>query len=177
MPAKHPPYPFVEPEAARLTPLEIEAVADRNAADWGFREGKSLDEVCKNAGVDIEYSHHPNEILLEAPLDGPPVVWLPRRARKRDDRVTIAKALGHWSLQVEPARKANPGCGIQALYEPGTDDASVEAMAYGMAFLMPKGDFVDAWYEGRSQAASDRFDVPTKIAYLRAEALELRLTT
>ncbi|MEM1362860.1 MAG: ImmA/IrrE family metallo-endopeptidase [Pseudomonadota bacterium] len=173
MPAKHPSYPYIEPDAALVTPLEIEVLADRNANDWGFRNGKSLDEVCKIAGVDIEYSHHPNEIMLEVSLECQPIIWLPRNGRKRDDRVTIATALGHWSLHVDNTRDANQGCGVQALYEPYSDEALKEAVAYGMAFLMPKGEFVDAWYKGRSQEASDRFDVPTKITYLRAENLEL----
>jgi Zn-dependent peptidase ImmA (M78 family) len=173
MPPKHPSYPYIEPEAARVTLLEIEDLADRNARDWGYRDGKSLDEVCKAAGVDVEYSHYPNEIMLEASLEGRPVVWLPRKARKRDDRVTIATALGHWSLHVAKTREANPDCGIQALYEPACHEALKEAIAFGLAFLMPKEDFLDAWYQGRSQAASDRFDVPTKMAYLRAETLDL----
>jgi hypothetical protein len=44
--------------------------ADRNAVDWGYRDGECLDAVCKHVGLDIEYSHYPNEILLEVPLDG-----------------------------------------------------------------------------------------------------------
>jgi len=173
MPQKHAPYPYFELVAAGVTGLEIEALADRLADEWGFRQGKSLDEVCAKAGVDIEYSHDPNEILLEVPRDGRPVIWLPKRARKRDDRVTIAQGLGHWSLHVERTRAAHPGCGVQALYRPTSDAAAAEAMGFGLAFLMPKGAFVDAWYEGRSQAAADRFDVPTQAAYLRAEALEI----
>ncbi len=173
MPAKRPSYPYVEPVASRVTPLEIEVLADRNANEWGYRDGKSLDEVCKAAGVDVEYSHHPNEIMLDTPLEGRAVIWLPRTGRKREDRVTIATALGHWSLHIERSREAHPGCGIQALYEPESEEALKEATAYGIAFLMPKDEFVDAWYAGRSQAASDRFDVPTTIAYRRAESLEL----
>ena len=173
MPARRPSYPYVEPVAAQLTSLEIEVLADRYANDWGYRNGKSFDEVCKTAGVDIEYSHNPNEIMLEIPLEDPPIIWLPRKGRKRDDRVTIAIALGHWALHADKTREAKPDCGIQALYEPGSKDALKEATAFGMAFLMPKSEFVDAWYAGRSQAVSDRFDVPTRFAYLRAEILEL----
>jgi Zn-dependent peptidase ImmA (M78 family) len=173
MPPKHPSYPFVEPGASRLSHPEIEALADRNARDWGYRDRKSLDEVCKGAGVEIEYSHYPNEIMLEVPLEGGPVIWLPRKARKRDDRVTVATALGHWSLHVDKTREANPHCGIQALYEPTSHEAFKEAVAFGLAFLMPREDFLDAWYVGRAQAASDRFDVPTKMAYFRAEILDV----
>jgi len=173
MPARRPSYPYVEPNAVELTPLEIEVLADRNAHDWGYRSDKSLDEVCKAAGVDIEYSHHPNEIMLDVPLEGRTVIWLPRTGRKREDRVTIATALGHWSLHVGKTRSAHPDCGVQALYEPDDGEALKEANAYALAFLMPKDSFVDAWYEGRSQAASDRFDVPTKFAYKRAEIIEL----
>ncbi|MFW5641180.1 MAG: ImmA/IrrE family metallo-endopeptidase [Roseicyclus sp.] len=173
MPPKHPSYPYVEPEAARISGSDIEALADRHARDWGFREGKSLDEVCRNAGVDIEYSHYPNEILLDVALEAQPVIWLPRKGRKRDDRVTVATALGHWALHVDRTRKAHPGCGIQALYLPARPQALKEALAFGLAFLMPKEEFLDAWFSGRAQAASDRFDVPTKMAYLRAETLEL----
>ncbi len=173
MPAKHLPYPYVEPVPANVTALEIESIAERYANKWGFRDNKSMDEVCKNAGVDIEYSHDPNEIMLEVPLDEQPVAWLPRKGRKRDDRVTLATALGHWILHVKDTQKAHPGCGIQALYAAETEEAATEAMTFALAFLMPKGAFVDAWYDGRSQEASDRFDVPTKIAYLRAETLEL----
>jgi Zn-dependent peptidase ImmA (M78 family) len=176
MPPKHPSYPYIEPGAAGVPPQDIEALADRNAKEWGFRDGKSLDEVCTKAGVDIEYSHYPNEIMLEVSLEDRPVIWLPRKGRKREDRVTIATALGHWCLHVDRTREANPGCGIQALYEPASDDARREATAFAMAFLMPKEDFVDAWYVGRSQTASDRFDVPTRVAYLRAETLQLGVT-
>jgi Zn-dependent peptidase ImmA (M78 family) len=168
MPPKHPTYPYVEPDAARVSHLEIETLADQKSRDWGYRAGKSLDEVCKNAGVDIEYSHYPNEILLDVSLGAQPVIWLPRKARKRDDRVTVATALGHWCLHVDKTRAAHPGCGIQALYEPASRGAFKEALVFGLAFLMPKEDFLDAWYAGRSQEASDRFDVPTKMAYLRA---------
>jgi hypothetical protein len=151
-------------------------LAERNARDWGYRNGKSFDEVCKNAGVDIEYSNHPNEILLDVPLKGQPVIWLPRKGRKREDRVAIATALGYWSLHVDQTRATNPGCGVQALYSPGVMDATKEALTFGLAFLMPKEEFVDAWYVGRSQEASDRFDVPTRVTYLRAETLGLGVT-
>lgn len=177
MPARHLPYPYVEPAAARRTRLEIEVLADRHADEWGHGDGKSLDEVCRTAGVDIEYSHHPNEILLEIPRDEQPVIWLPRKGRKRDDRVLIATALGHWALHAEETRTAHPGCGIQALYDPSTNDARDEATAFAMAFLMPSNAFVDSWDQGRSQAASDRFDVPTKMAYLRAKSLDLSDST
>ncbi len=155
------------------TALEIEILADGKAHDWGYRGGKTLDETCKIAGLDIEYSHYPNEILMEAPLEERPVIWLPRKGRKRDDRVLVATALGHWSLHVDVTRAAHPSCGVQALYETETEDARKQATAFGLAFLMPKDSFVDAWSQGRSQAAADRFDVPTKFAYLRAESLEL----
>lgn len=173
MPAKRLPYPFVEPDAANHTNLEIGLLAEQFAVDWGMRDEKSLDEVCKIAGVDIEYSRRPNEIMLEVPLDTQPVIWLPRAGRKRDDRVIISIALGHWALHVDAARKANPGCGIQALYDPSSKKALKEAKAFGMAFLMPTEEFTESWGEGRSQAASSRFDVPTEIAYLRASVLGL----
>ncbi len=173
MPAKRLSYPYVEPGAAHQTRVEIEVLADKYAHDWGYRGGEPLDAVCKSAGVDIEYSHRPNEIMLDVPLKKRPVIWLPRTGRKRDDRVIVATALGHWAIHVEETRKANPGCGIQALYEPDSDEALEQARAFGMAFLMPTDEFVDCWGQGRSQAASDRFDVPTKIAYLRAKTLEL----
>lgn len=173
MPARHPSYPFVEPIAAGQAHADIEIFADRCADKWGHRSGKSLDEVCIAAGVDIEYSHRPNEIMLEVPLKQRPVIWLPRPGRKRDDRVIVATALGHWALQVDGTRQANPGCGIQALYEPTSHDALEEASAFGLAFLMPLDEFMVSWDQGRSQAASDRFDVPTKSAYLRANSLDL----
>lgn len=173
MPAKRLPYPYVEPDTAHQTRLEIDVLAERLAQEWGYRSEKSLDEVCKNAGVDIEYSHRPNEIMLEIPLEERPIIWLPRTGRKRDDRVIIATALGYWAIHVEETLKANPGCGIQALYEPETLEALEEAKTFAMTFLMPAKDFVDSWCEGRSQAASARFDVPTKVAYLRAKNLEL----
>lgn len=173
MPARRLSYPYVEPDAACQTRLEIEVLADRYAHKWGYRSGKSLDEVCKAAGVDIEYSHRPNEIMLEIPLEEQPVIWLPRAGRKRDDRVIIATALGHWAIHVDETRKAKPGCGIQALYEPDSNQAREEASAFGLAFLMPTDEFVESWSQGRSQAASDQFDVPTKIAYMRAKSLEL----
>ena len=173
MPTKRPSYPYVEPEASGKPDFETEMLAEKYALDWGFRDEKSLDEVCKNAGVDIEYSHKPNEIMLEVPLGARPVIWLPRNGRKRDDRVIIATALGHWALHMEAACAANPGCGIQALYEPTSADAQKEAHAFAMAFLMPSEEFTDSWCEGKSQAASDRFDVPTRVAYLRAQTLHL----
>jgi Zn-dependent peptidase ImmA (M78 family) len=173
MPPKHPSYPFVEPGPVHVSALEIEDRADRAARDWGYRKGATLDEVCTNAGVELEYSHYPNEIMLEVRLETRPVIWLPKKARKRDDRVTVATALGHWTLHVDKTREAQPGCGIQALYEPSRRDAFREALAFGLAFLMPKEEFLDAWYNGRSQAVSDHFDVPTKMAYFRAELLEL----
>jgi Zn-dependent peptidase ImmA (M78 family) len=173
MPAKRLSYPYVEPNAARKTPLEIEILADLCAHKWGYRSGKPLDEVCTAAGVDIEYSKRPNEIMLEVPLEEQPVIWLPRPGRKRDDRVIVATALGHWAIHVDKTRKANPGCGIQALFEPDSNQALKEANAFGMAFLMPAEEFSASWSHGRSQAASVLFDVPTKIAYLRAKNLEL----
>ncbi len=173
MPAKRPSYPYVEPETARLTRLDIEALAERYASEWGYRDAKSLDEVCKAAGVDIEYSHYPNEIMLEVPLDERPVIWLPRKGRKRDDRIIVATALGHNALHVAETQKSHPGCGIQALYQPASAEAREQANMFGMALLMPKDEFAECWHSGRSQAASDRFDVPTKIAYLRAEKLDL----
>ena len=111
--------------------------------------------------------------MLELPLDARPIIWLPRTGRKRDDRVIIATALGHWALHVDETRKSNPGCGIQALYKPDSDLAREEADVFGLAFLMPADEFIACWSEGRSQAASNQFDVPTKIAYLRAKNLEL----
>ncbi|WP_131825040.1 ImmA/IrrE family metallo-endopeptidase [Yoonia rosea] len=176
MPARHPSYPYVEPVSACPTPLEIEVLADGCAHEWGCRRGISLDEICTNAGVDIEYSHYPNEIMLEIPLEAQPVIWLPRPSRKRDDRVIVATALGHWALHLEKTRQANLGCGIQALYKPTSNQAREEARAFGAAFLMPKDTFFTFWSEGRSQAVSDHFDVPTEFVYLRAASLELRDT-
>ncbi len=173
MPAKHLPYPYVEPDVSSQTRLEIEGLAEKSAQAWGFRDSKSLDEVCKNAGVDIEYSRLPNEIMLDVPLETRPIIWLPRKGRKRDDRVIIAMALGHWALHVEETRKAHPGCGVQALYEPEGQEAMEQANAFALAFLMPEKEFVDAWSEGRSQAASDHFDVPTTVTYIRAKYLEI----
>jgi hypothetical protein len=173
MPARRLPYPYVEPDPARQTRLEIEVIADRYAHEWGYRSGKSMDEVCKAAGVDIEYSHRPNEIMLDVPLDARPIIWLPRTGRKRDDRVIVATARGHWAMHVDKTKKANPGCGIQALYQPDSPDALEEARVFGLAFLMPTEEFVVSWSEGRSQAVSDRFDVPTTVAYMRAKSLEL----
>lgn len=173
MPAKHPSYPYVEPTAAWPTALEIEVLADRCAHEWGCRSGISLDEVCINAGVDIEYSRHPNEIMLEIPIKQQPVIWLPRPGRKRDDRVIIATALGHWAIHIEETKKRNPDCGIQALYAPSSQQAREEASAFGMAFLMPPQEFLASWTEGRSQATSEYFDVPTAFVYLRAASLEL----
>jgi Zn-dependent peptidase ImmA (M78 family) len=173
MPAKRLPYPYVEPRAAGIPRTQIEGLARQKARDWGFHIGGPLDAVCKEAGVDIEYSRPPNEILLEVPLEKRPVIWLPHVARKKDDRVTVATALGHWALHVETARKENPGCGIQVLYKPESNDASDEAHVFGLVFLMPSQEFVEAWLQGRSQAAAERFDVPTKFAYLRAQSLEL----
>lgn len=173
MPAKRFPHPYVEPEATGQAVLDIEVVAEQRASDWGARDDKNLDEVCKNAGVDIEYSRKPNEIMLEVPLEGRPIIWLPRSGRKRDDRVIIATALGHWALHIENARNTHPGCGIQALYEPTTDGAREEAIAFGLAFLMPTEEFMECWSAGKSQAVSDRFDVPTRVTYLRANSLDL----
>lgn len=173
MPARRLPYPYVQPDAVHKTRLEIEVLAERYAHEWGYRSGKTLDEVCNTAGVDIEYSHTPNEIMLEIPVEKQPVIWLPRTGRKRDDRVIVATALGHWAIHVAETRKANPGCGIQALYDPDSNQALEEATTFGIAFLMPTEEFVESWHQGRSQAASARFDVPTKIAYMRAKSLEL----
>lgn len=173
MPSKRLPYPFVEPDAVRLTRLEIEALAEKHASEWGYRDGSSMEEVSKNAGVDIEYSHPPNEILLEVPLDMRPIVWLPRKGRKKDDRVTVATGFGHWVLHIQEAQAAHPGCGIQALYDPTSPEARAQAQEFGLAFLMPSNAFTEAWCEGRSQAVADRFDVPTTMTYLRAKSLDL----
>lgn len=173
MPAKHPPYPYVEPEKAGQARLDIEFLAERYAKEWGCRDGHSMDAVCTAAGVDIEYSHPPNEIMLEVPLKKRPVIWLPRPGRKRDDRVIVATALGHWALHVNQTQKANPGCGVQALYKSPENQARDEAVAFGLTFLMPTDEFIASWELGRSQAASDRFDVPTETAYLRAKNLDL----
>ncbi|WP_299968696.1 ImmA/IrrE family metallo-endopeptidase [uncultured Roseobacter sp.] len=173
MPAKRAPYPYVEPKATRKQRQEIEVVANQRARDWGFQIGAPLDAVCKKAGVDIEYSRRPNEILLEVPLEKRPVIWLPHAARKKDDRVTVTTALGHWALHVENTREEHQGCGIQALYKPDRSDALDEAQVFSLAFLMPSQEFVETWQQGSSQAVAERFDVPTKIAYLRAQSLEL----
>jgi len=173
MPAKRLPYPFIEPDAVDQPRVEIEVRADRCAHEWGFRNGSSFDAVCKKVGVDIEYSRRPNEIMLEVPLDTQPIIWLPKRGRKRDDRVIIATALGHWALHIDKTREAHPGCGVQALYDPTSNEALEEAKAFGLAFLMPTEEFLECWDHGRSQSASEHFDVPTTIAYMRAKGLEL----
>jgi len=173
MPAKRLPYPYVEPVVSKQSPAKIEALGDECAHQWGYRDGSSVDAVCKKAGVDIEYSHRPNEIMLDVPLDTQPIIWLPRRGRKRDDRVIIATALGHWALHVDETRSGNPGCGIQALYEPSSNEALEQAKAFALAFLMPTDEFIATWQQGRSQAVTAQFDVPTKVAYLRADSLAL----
>ncbi|WP_341365833.1 ImmA/IrrE family metallo-endopeptidase [Yoonia sp. BS5-3] len=173
MPAKRPSYPYVEPTAAGQTRADIERLAERVAQEWDYHGAQTLDEVCTAAGVDIEYSHRPNEIMLEMPLDARPIVWLPRPSRPRDDRVIVATALGHWALHAEVTRDAHPGCGVQALYQPQAQAARDEADIFALAFLMPVDLFIDLWDLGRSQATSDHFDVPTKVAYLRAKNLNL----
>lgn len=173
MPAKHPSYPYVEPTPGGLSLPQIEARVDQCVQEWHFRIEQSMDQLCKTVGVDIEYSHYPNEIMLDAPLSGRPVIWLPRKGRRREDRVTVATALGHWALHVEPTRVAHPGCGVQALYHPALQAAQAEATLFGLSLLMPRADFCEAWYRGRSRTTADHFDVPTKSTYLRAESLLL----
>ena len=174
MPARHATYPYVEPIAVELPTDTIEATAEDFAERYGYRSGHSLEDLCRAAGVDTEYSHHPNEILLDLPLEGRPVIWLPRDGRKREDRVAIATALGYWALHVPGTRNANPGCGVQALYDPTSTIAAQEAENFGLALLMPQTAFRAAWYEGRAQTAAALFDVPTKTVYLRAERLLLK---
>ena len=176
MPKAHPPYPYVEPLPTGVSDLEIEQVIKDFLSQnpWiSLRAGGPLDQVCKALTVDVEYSADPNEILLDVPADGRPVIWLAKNGKQRHDRLTTAIGIGHWLLHVLPTREARPGKGIQALYKPTDGTARAEARRFAYALLMPSNEFIALWYQGRATLTADTLNVPTQAVYDRARGLLL----
>ncbi|MCT4556628.1 MAG: ImmA/IrrE family metallo-endopeptidase [Pelagimonas sp.] len=174
MPRKHPSYPYVEVSACHVTDHEIEeTIRDMLSQHPGVtvRDGGPLDPVCRAVNVDLEYSDIPNEVLLEVPLDRGPVIWLPRNAKPRHDRLAAATGIGHWILHIPEDRAKHPNFGIQALYEPSNPEAHSEARRFALALLMPEDVFESLWYEGKAHLVANTLNVPTASAYERARML------
>ena len=176
MPKIHPDFPYFEPVAVDLSDEEIDAaIEDLLSQNPGLTpsDGGPLDGLCRALAVDVEYSGQPNDILLDVPAHGRPVIWLPRRGKTRQDRITLAVGLGHWVLHVPQTRDAHPGAGIQALYRPTDPRARQEAQRFASRLLMPEIIFTSLWYEGRATLVVDTLNVPTQAVYDRAKALLL----
>lgn len=176
MPRAYPDYPYVEPVAAGLSQTEIVQVVDDMLSQnptISLKDGGPLDKLCRALNVDVEYSDSPNEILLDVPLDRHAVIWLPKRGKTRQDRMTLATGIGHWLLHVAITRETHPRNGIQALYSPKDTKALREARLFAFALLMPEETFTTLWYEGRAQLTAETLNVPTQAVYDRAKWLDL----
>ncbi|WGW04089.1 ImmA/IrrE family metallo-endopeptidase [Tropicibacter oceani] len=176
MPRAYPDYPYIEPIAANLSEAEIvqmvEDMLSQNPT-ISLNDGGPLDKLCRALNVDVEYSDAPNEILLDVPLNRHAVIWLPRRGKPRQDRMTLATGIGHWLLHVPVTREAYPHNGIQALYSPTDTKALREARLFAFDLLMPEETFTNLWYEGRAQLTAETLNVPTQAVYDRARWLDL----
>ena len=176
MPRAYPAYPYIEPIAANLSEAEIvqmvEDMLSQNPT-ISLNDGGPLDKLCRALNVDVEYSDAPNEILLDVPLQRHAVIWLPKRSKPRQDRMTLATGIGHWLLHVPITRESHPLNGIQALYSPTDTKALREARLFAFDLLMPKETFTNLWYEGRAQLIAETLNVPTQAVYDRARWLDL----
>jgi len=176
MPKPYPSYPYVEPLPSDVTDAEIEReIEDMLSQNPGIsvRDGGPLDRLCQALNVDVEYSAPPNDILMDVPLDGRAVFWLPRNGKPRQDRMALATGIGHWILHVPLTRDVHPRSGIQALYAPTNPRPQREAERFAFLLLMPKEAFTSLWYEGRAAHVADVLNVPTQAVYDRAKWLEL----
>lgn len=176
MPRAYPTYPYIEPVASDYSEEEIVQVIDDMMSQnpgLSLRDGGPLDKLARALNVDVEYSEQPNDILLDVPLDRRPVVWLPRKGRTRQDRMTLATGIGHWLLHIPITKELNPGVGIQALYHPADDKALKEAQRFAMDLLMPQETFKTLWFEGKAQNVAENLNVPTQAVYDRAKWLDL----
>lgn len=176
MPKKYPDYPYREPEPAGHSDPQIIAIIDdlMTQNPWAqVLDGGPLDALCRALTIDLEYSGAPNEVLMDVPRGGRPVIWLDRNSKTRYDRFTVAIALGHWVMHVLPLREPKPDYGIQALYSPSRPEARQEATQFAFDLLLPSAEFQDLWHSGRAQLVSDRFNLPTKLVYDRAKMLML----
>lgn len=177
MPRKHHTYPYVETAARGYSNDDIHAaVQDMISQNPGLnvRDGGPLDPLCRALNVDLEYSDIPNEILLEVPLDRKAVVWLPKNSKPRHDRLAAATGIGHWVLHIPRDREDNPGCGIQALYQPSNGRTALEeARKFALALLMPQDVFKNLWYEGKAHLVANTLNVPTAAAYERASMISI----
>lgn len=176
MPKRYPDYPYIEPICSQLTEERIVSiVADLISSDPWARamDGGPLDPICRSLSIDLEYSDSPNEVLLDVPREGRPVIWLARNGKTRYDRFTVAIALGHWVLHVAPRRKPEPDHGIQALYEPTEPRARNEAERFAFELLLPAPVFREMWQGGRAQTISEKVNLPTQLIYDRAKLLML----
>ena len=176
MPKKYPDYPYREPAPAGLTDPQIVAIIDdlMTQNPWAQAlDGGPLDALCRALTIDLEYSGFPNEVLMDVPRYGKPVVWLDRNSKTRYDRFAVAIALGHWVMDVLPHRDPKPDYGIQALYDPSEPLARSEARKFAFELLMPSAQFQELWHAGRAQMVSDRYNLPTQLVYDRAKMLML----
>lgn len=176
MPKKYPDYPYLEPVPSGLGDLQIVAIVEDLLArpTWAqAMNGGPLDPLCRELEIDLEYSGIPNEVLLDVPRRGRPVIWLARNSKTRYDRFTVATALGHWVLHVAPNREPEPEHGIQALYEPTEPTARKEAVRFAFELLLPAPVFREMWHGGRAQTISEKVNLPTHLIYDRAKLLML----
>ncbi|WP_212537390.1 ImmA/IrrE family metallo-endopeptidase [Thetidibacter halocola] len=176
MPKAYPAYPYVEPVAVDPSEDEIERLIRdmlSQSPAISLRDGGTLDPLCRALNVDVEYAAPPNEILLDVPLDGRAVIWLPRNGRPRHDRLMLAMGLGHWMLHVPNTRQLHPKAGVQALYKPASPRAMTEARRFAYQLLMPQSAFISLWYEGRAMLTAETLNVPTQAVYDRAKDLML----
>ena len=176
MPRKYPDYPYREPEPAGLSPTEITTFVQDlcKSEPWNHApEGGPLDALCRALDLDLEYAAPPNEVMLDVPREGRPVVWLDRNSKTRYDRFSVSTALGHWMLHVQPLRSQNLDYGIQALYASTDTPARTEARIFAFELLLPSPDFQDIWFKRRPQILSEDFNLPTHLIYERAKMLLL----
>jgi Zn-dependent peptidase ImmA (M78 family) len=176
MPRKHQAYPYVEVGSTGITDQELtDMVTDMVSQNpqYDAKHTGTMDLLCQQTNVDIEYSDVPNEILLEKPLDSRAVIWLPKKGKIRQDRLAAATGIGHWLIHVPPTQKKHPNCGMQALYQPTDPAASQEAYRFALTLLMPEAEFKSLWYEGRAKLVADTMNVPTLSVYDRAKMLRI----
>ncbi|MEO5365010.1 MAG: ImmA/IrrE family metallo-endopeptidase [Magnetococcus sp. WYHC-3] len=173
------------PDAARLSPADIEALASRVAQVARYQDGGDLYGAVSQLGgkihvVDMQDWNETMDgsILVHGkspeqpgqskdwPLFDIILGWFSGPMR---DRFTIAHEIGHFILHSRSGKHA-----IQMARDGGRNPLEWEANQFAASFLMPLERFTQYWNEYRDlDVLAGRFQVSTEAARVRKERLGL----
>lgn len=167
---------YKNPIPSRASKRKIWDFAETQRHRAGISNGFDLSKLVVKNGGTIEYigifdKDQTDAIVVEP--SGAFTIHISSETGVLRDNFTIAHELGHLLLHWPKVRKAHPECGMRATRRIDESQEPLvrcewEANWFASAFLMPKGEFEEAFRQG---VASQIFGVTQAAVDVRAKAL------